>query len=902
MDYQFASLLRGFRLRANLKQHELAMQVGCARNTISNWERSEHLPRPGDRALLERIAAILALDAGERARFLGAAVRLGPPGSRLPAPGAAITRDADVDRLVQQLAQERVAVLVGVAGGGKTTLAALVAQRRASAGRLVFWHSCSAVEGLSRLLVRLAELLAEHGQIVARDRLRAGEEGRGQRLSLAEMADLVLDALLGTAIMLCLDDYHQIAAEPLAHEFVQQLIARRSAHQVELLLTSRQLPYAALRPHVEKTSGLSVADTRRLLASFGLQSLPEPLFAQLYRKTHGNPQLLILARERLRRSADLERTIKGLGQLDLINVLLHERYEELAEPERAVMAAVAVLLDAGGGQATITHLLAGASVGRTLYRLCTQLWLERSDDHEAVYTQHELVREFCYGLIAPEERAALHRRAADAFLAPASGDAPDQFRAVLHLVHSGEHQRAAELVAAQLWKVAAGGRMEALAQLLDQRLMGAELPAPLLQRLYLARGELATLLGRLEDARAAYAAARLVPGRHAEAADRTALEARICRGLAETWEHEQPAEALRWVELGLAGLTDRAAPERAYLLIRKGAILSGKADPAAAREALEAGLAILPREDQLARAQALGSLGRLMAIAGAHPEARSYFEQALALFKALGNQWGELGASENIARIDELDLERWEQAAAEYGRLLTVSRESGSINRQITLELSLGIVRTNQGRHGEALAHLQRCEGLVRAYQQLDFLTAALSSLADLHLRMGEALPAWAYLVEATEVALRNPAGELDQLPEIYRGWTQLSLLLQPRRGEHVAQAHEAARAALRYGRRLGRQTGRQEEAGKSLRVLALALAAGGAQRAAERAFAASLHLLERYGRYEAARTRVAWGRALVEQSDHARGLALLEAAMQCFQELGAAADLAAVTPYFETR
>ena len=71
--YTFGELLRSLRVRTGLTQAELAEKIGMRRQTISDWERGNHLPRHYDHLL----AIADALDASERERqaLLSAALR-----------------------------------------------------------------------------------------------------------------------------------------------------------------------------------------------------------------------------------------------------------------------------------------------------------------------------------------------------------------------------------------------------------------------------------------------------------------------------------------------------------------------------------------------------------------------------------------------------------------------------------------------------------------------------------------------------------------------------------------------------------------------------------------------------------------------------------------------------------
>src|SRR2546421_12623503 len=66
--YTFAELLRGFRKREGLSQHELAEASLISPATISTWERSHYLPDSREKVLA--LAEILHLDEHDRDQLL----------------------------------------------------------------------------------------------------------------------------------------------------------------------------------------------------------------------------------------------------------------------------------------------------------------------------------------------------------------------------------------------------------------------------------------------------------------------------------------------------------------------------------------------------------------------------------------------------------------------------------------------------------------------------------------------------------------------------------------------------------------------------------------------------------------------------------------------------------------
>jgi hypothetical protein len=123
-----------------------------------------------------------------------------------------------------------------------------------------------------------------------------------------------------------------------------------------------------------------------------------------------------------------------------------------------------------------------------------------------------------------------------------------------------------------------------------------------------------------------------------------------------------------------------------------------------------------------------------------------------------------------------------------------------------------------------------------------------------------------------------------------------------------LAEGHlQEARAQIERSLKLAREMELVPEEGMSLRVLGQVLLDSGQSEAAVEAFAQSLSLLEAKDPYEAARTRLEWGRALISErevpgSSIRQGATLLQEARETFERLGAKRDLAVVDELLETQ
>ena len=154
-----------------------------------------------------------------------------------------------------------------------------------------------------------------------------------------------------------------------------------------------------------------------------------------------------------------------------------------------------------------------------------------------------------------------------------------------------------------------------------------------------------------------------------------------------------------------ASLQDHAADlSRAKALNAAGALLVKQDDyrPACAR--FEQALTIY-RElgDQRGVAMSMTNLGNAAREQGNYAEARAFHEEALSIYRALGPRWSEAIALGNLG-IDVYDQGDYPYATTLYEQALAIFRERGD-RRSIALALNfLGIAARQQGKYSAAKA------------------------------------------------------------------------------------------------------------------------------------------------------------------------------------------------------
>ena len=150
-----------------------------------------------------------------------------------------------------------------MAGIGKTTLAARLAQQIAVSPDRIFWHQFHEGEGIETIIWRLAGMLWRHGQPSLWELLEGARQSGGQPPPAEVLLDYLMQLLRGQNYVLCLDDFHHAEEDPLVEKAVDRLQTLLAAGEVNLIVTSRRMPTALRTLSFVPLGGLGLADSGR---------------------------------------------------------------------------------------------------------------------------------------------------------------------------------------------------------------------------------------------------------------------------------------------------------------------------------------------------------------------------------------------------------------------------------------------------------------------------------------------------------------------------------------------------------------------------------------------------------------------------------------------------------------
>ncbi|MEM7132020.1 MAG: tetratricopeptide repeat protein [Chloroflexota bacterium] len=812
---------------------------------------------------------------------------IAPPPEPQPPPmiSGFVGREDELIYFSDKLKTERMAVISGMAGVGKTALAATLVSAISTPER-IFWHSFHEGEDSDGMVRKLAAFLAWHGKPDLWRLLESARQSGGQPPSTDTILDYLIQLLSGETFLLCFDDYHFVADDLTLNQLITRLQSGLTNQTLSLVLTTRRMPDFVPLTAFEPLSGLVINDARRLLTTRGLQ-LERDELNELHTLTAGNAQFLILAVNILQQAQDPSLLIERLSTTDDIERYLLTAVDEgLSGAERSVMGAVSIFLNSEASRDAIEAVLNSGNVWRTL-RLLNERHLLSAFEGEfgREYRQHAIVQSFYYQELSRRQRRIMHHRAGDYY----AEEEIDLLRSGIHYERAAAYELAAKQATADVWWIINRGQARVLRRLLGQ-FRGEQLDAERWAEVNIAKGTNFAFLDDRDQAGECYQAALATLKGLSSSQRISKLTAQICRGMGELLELENPEEALTWLERGLEQV-QLGSEESASLQIKRGTSQMYLAQYEEAKASLETGLQALSESPSQLRSLGLMNLGSVFFFTGDLQQALYYYEQSLAISQSLYDQFRIVNILSNIG-IATYCSGAWQAAIDHFQEALALAESLGSEQLQAEVEINLGAAFINTGEDDSAFAHLNSSLHLAQKNGLQVIETFAKYRLADLQIRLGEWAAAAIMLSKAEQFAQQiNHRGSLIA---IHRAWAELKLAQQDVEGAHssIEQSIELAQSL-------------QEtlERASSLRVLGLVSVRRTDYEQALASFEESLALLTDEDPYEAARTMAALGMFLAdynneqsaeqgtEWAEEPNGRQLMQRALSRFTELGAQRD-----------
>lgn len=782
-----------------------------------------------------------------------------------------VGRDQELTYFAQMLEESHLAVIAGMAGVGKTALAATLVAEVGREQSRVFWYSFHEGEGIDGIVWSLAGFLAWHGKDELWKLLQSARLTGGQPPPTETLFDYLLQLLRNGNYLLCFDDFHHVDDDPTLNQLVERLRQALVAGQLSIIITSRRVPEFVTIAQVEPVDGLSERDTQRLLHSKGVQLTPEQM-EQLYSLTAGNAEFLILAIDALQNARHPQALIEQLAATDDVErYLLREVDDVLTGAERAVMNALAALLGYAATRDAIEAVVDRGNVLRTLRGLSERhLLIVQETDAGRAYRQHDLVRDFYYEMSSRRERKQLHTRAGEYY----RDEEADLLLAGIHYERAGEVEEAAQLATQDVWGIINRGQARILTRLLVT-LASQQLSPKLAIMSHLAVGQLYSISGEREDARNSYDAATQLLNKYNDFAALQHLQIELCRGMAQLLEFEAPEAAIDWLQQGLA-ISGGSEANEAALHIQLGTVLFTLGRYDEAMNASTKGLELLPDTPSQLRSIALRDLGSIHNVQGQTALGIQYTEKALEVSEFLNDRFSMVAILANMGS-DHMYVGDKDEAISYFQRALELSASIGDRKHAATIHLNMAMAHSDSGNFTTAYSHLETCIEIAREVGDKLTYVFALNRFAELYMWENRWNEAYESLTQAEDVAVQ--IGDQSNLPFIHG--LRSRVLLE--RGMSDAALQEAVK-----GIKLAYELEDSYAQGVCLRFYGIALRHHNEFDLAMNALKESLEVLADLDPYEIASSKLEVAHLLFLQGDKEKALEILSEAQGKFQELNA--------------
>ncbi|MGQ9588224.1 MAG: tetratricopeptide repeat protein [Thermoplasmata archaeon] len=571
-------------------------------------------------------------------------------------------QDLDAARKALSLPAIKVLSIKGIAGIGKTTLAAKVASELS--GQRVFWYSAKPWDTNRNLADALAKFFSDNGNRKLSSYLASG------KFELGELSFLLNEELGENGHVFVFDDAD--AFESL-QEFLRVL--RHRSGSAKIIVTSEASPkfyessdVVAKKEVVEiELGGLDRKAALQLLRARGIEG---PIAEELVRTTHGHP----LSLEMVTESSPTE------ARHQVARFFEEKFYSALADEEKSILQLASVFRKPFSSDA-IPRELRQARKGSMLREVAP-----------GKFEIHSSLRSFVYDSMSGEERARWHSAAADHYLR--AGDAQER---LYHLIRANRSLEAEMMIARVGEDLLAQGNVQRLWEMLS---FFEASKAKYKQPVMLLKARTASLVGEYDKAWS------------------------ILQSISAEGESRYRAEAL--VEMGKIE-SKKGELEQASELFS---------------EALEQA-----RDLPCERAKALRGLGVVQGKLGNYEKAQEYLERSARDAMAVMDSKGMLLAHLELGNVFigrgmyQEAIDHFSKCAAGFGPVELTE-----------VHMNMGIANAHLGRNDEARLHLENAIRLADETGQPRSRACALTSLAEVLIRLGQTETAKEHCFRALDV------------------------------------------------------------------------------------------------------------------------------------------------------
>lgn len=320
-------------------------------------------------------------------------------------------------------------VIEGIAGIGKTYLAAKYVQKAREEGKKIFWHTFTEIDSFHYLINKLSVFLNNVGYSNLLEYIK--QEGKDERVLLSLVQQGVTEDMV-----LCFDGFQQVRDKKIITLF--RLLKNLKG---KIITTSRERPpfLTVTRKDITeiRLSALNRKETHDFLYSKGVP-LDDGVLERAHHRLGGHPLILDMFCEALREkeAADL---LEALPVDRVEDFLWSEIFETLSEKDRELVERLSMF-----------RVPASTDILKRIYRqgrfwtilkgLEKRMLIKRQNGS---YVLPSMIKEFTY--LRVTNKAELHREIAACYLEEGGPDG--LLEAMYHFLQAGEQVKAGEIVA-----------------------------------------------------------------------------------------------------------------------------------------------------------------------------------------------------------------------------------------------------------------------------------------------------------------------------------------------------------------------------------------------------------------------------------------------------------------------
>ncbi len=330
------------------------------------------------------------------------------------------------ERETKLLERSPVIVIEGIAGIGKTYLAAMYVEKAQKEGKKIFWHTFTEIDSFHYLINKLSVFLNNVGYSNLLEYVKL--EGKDERVLISLVQQGISDDMV-----LCFDGFHQVRDRKIIALF--RLLKNQEG---KIIITSRERPPFLTISRTDITvirlSALNERETQAFLRSRGVL-LDNGILKKAHHRMGGHPLILDMFCEATREKPVAD-VVESLPLERVEDYLWSEIFEKLSEEDRELIEWLSIF-----------RLPASTDVLKKIYRLKgfwtvlkgleKRLLIKRQDSG---YVLPSMIREFTYERVLNKEE--FHKEIATSYLE--EGTPEGLLEAMYHLLQAGELEKAAE--------------------------------------------------------------------------------------------------------------------------------------------------------------------------------------------------------------------------------------------------------------------------------------------------------------------------------------------------------------------------------------------------------------------------------------------------------------------------